>query len=731
MGAGSRRQTVGYRYALGVHMVCCQGPVDEVLALRVGDKDLPTGSTTASAKNPVPAVPLPATSSQRLHFNAPNLFGGEDREGGITGFADLEFGGPTQGVNGYLQARIGGLVPAYRGVLGLVLRGVELAANSPYIKPWAIKVRRTPAPSLSAFAQIGTNANPAHIIYECLTSTRFGLGYGVNEIDVASFQAAAQELHTEGFGLSLLLADQRDVEEFIADVLRHIDATLYADPESGKFVLALVRAGYTVSALPVFDESNIIALEQFQRPGLGELVNQVTVVYRDPDTDRQAAVTVHDIATQEAQGGTVATTITYDGIDDPELASAVATRDLRGLSTPLAKLTIETTRAGRVLRPGAVFRFSWPDLGIADLVMRVVRVSYGTRTDGRCRIEAVEDAFGLTEAVYAAPQPTGWAPPVSAPAAASIRRLFELPYWVLVQLAADNAALLGALDSASGYLGVGIVRPTSDAIDYELYTYPTGGVEQYRQTAAFCPTAVLASAVGVTATTFALASPIDTDLVLAPGWALIDDELVAVLAVDFDADTVTVARGVMDTTPVPHASAARILFLSSAFGQDPTEYAVGEEVFARVLPSTYLGRLTAGSAPVDSLVMTRRQFRPYPPGQVRINTVDAPASITGDLVVAWAHRDRVMQTAQELVTQAQGSIGPEPGTTYTLRIYNDVTNVLLRTVTGLTGTTYTYTLAQEATDNGGTATTRTRVELVAVRDTFESWQAQVRIFDRA
>lgn len=730
MGAGSKTQTVGYKYALGVHFVVCQGPVDEVLALRVGDKDLPTVARPSSSKNPTAAVALPATASQRLYFASPNLFGGEDREGGIVGYADLEFGGPAQGVNAYLQAKIGGLVPAYRRVLGLVLRGCELAANSPYIKPWAIRARRTPAPSLSAYASIGHNANAAHVIYECLTSAEFGLGYGLAEINVASFQACAATLHGEGFGVSLLLADQRDVEEFIADVLRHVDGVVYADPETGQFTMSLVRGGYTPSALPLFDESNIIALESFQRPGLGELVNQVTVVYRDPDTDRSASVTVHDIATMEAQGGIVASTITYDGIDAPDLASAIATRDLRGLSTPLARLTIETTRAGRVLRPGGLFRFSWPDLGITDLVMRVVRISYGTRTDGRCRVEAVEDAFGLTSAVYATPEPTGWAPPVNAPAAATVRRLFELPYWVLVQLAADNAALLDALDPASGYLGAGIARPTGDAIDYELYTYPTGGVERYRQTGAFCPTAVLAGAVGVTTTTLSLANPVDTDLIAVPGWAILEDELVAVTAADFDADTVTVARGVMDTTPVPHGSGARILFLSVAFTQDSTEYAVGEEVFARVLPSTYLGRLTAGSAPVDSLTMARRQFRPYPPGQVRINTVDAPASITGNLVVAWAHRDRLLQTAQDLVPQSAGSIGPEAGTTYTLRIYNDVTNTLLRTVTGLTGTSYTYTLAQEAIDNGGTATTRTRIELVAVRDTFESWQAQVRVFNR-
>jgi hypothetical protein len=730
MGAGSGSQTVGYRYHLGMHLVLCHGPLDKVTALRVGDKDLPTDAVAATIKQPVASVALPATGSQRLHFNSPNLFGGEDREGGITGYADLAFGGPSQTPNDYLSAKIAGPVPAYRGLMSLILRGAYLAANSPYIKPWAILGTRIPAPALSAYASIGDDANPAHIIYECLTSTRWGLGYPDTEIDLASFQAAAQTLHGESFGLSMILSDQKEVQDFVDEVLTHIDGVLFAHPESGKFVLRLVRGGYTVGALPLFDESNVLDLETYQRPGLGDLINQVTIVYRDRDSDNQQSVTVHDIATMQSQGGVVATTIQYPGIGNGALASAVASRELRGLSTPLAKVTLETNRAGRSLVPGSVFRLTWPDLGVTDLVLRVVRIGYGTMADGRCRIEAIEDAFGVTAAVYGTPAPSAWTNPVNAPAAASLRRLFEFPYWLITQRAADNATILDGIDAASGYLGAVAARPSSDAIDYELHTYPTGGVERYRQTAGFCPTATLGVAVGVTATTFSLANIVDTDLVVAPGWALIEDELVAIVGTDFQNDTVTVARGVMDTTPVPHSIGARIYFASVAYSADATEYSVGEAVFAKILPSTYLGRITLAAAPVDSVTMARRYHRAYPPGRVRVNGSDAPASITGNLVLTWSHRDRTLQTAPELVTQDATDIGPEAGVTYTLRIYNDVTNTLIKTVTGLTVTTYTYTIGTETTDNGGSPTTRTRIELESVRDTYPSWQFQSRTFNR-
>ena len=69
----------------------------------------------------------------------------------------------------------------------------------------------------------------------------------------------------------------------------------------------------------------------------------------------------------------------------------MALGDLKQLSVPLAKATLIANRQASNLNIGEVFKLTWPELGIAQLVMRVVRISYGTLTDGRVRIECVED----------------------------------------------------------------------------------------------------------------------------------------------------------------------------------------------------------------------------------------------------------------------------------------------------------------------------------------------------
>ena len=77
----------------------------------------------------------------RIRIEAPDLFGGESREGGIVGDIDVLMGGPGQGPNDYLAARMRGAVPAFRGLCSLVLRQVYLGIN-PYLKPWAVRVSR-------------------------------------------------------------------------------------------------------------------------------------------------------------------------------------------------------------------------------------------------------------------------------------------------------------------------------------------------------------------------------------------------------------------------------------------------------------------------------------------------------------------------------------------------------------------------------------------------------------
>lgn len=81
-GKGEQEYTVGYWYGLGAHLALCHGPVDAVTEIRVGERVAWSGNVTAS---------------QAISIDNPNLFGGEEREGGVQGAVDILMGEAGQG----------------------------------------------------------------------------------------------------------------------------------------------------------------------------------------------------------------------------------------------------------------------------------------------------------------------------------------------------------------------------------------------------------------------------------------------------------------------------------------------------------------------------------------------------------------------------------------------------------------------------------------------------------
>jgi hypothetical protein len=134
--------------------------VDAVTEIIVGEKTAWTGSVTGNGS---------------LSIIRRDLFGGEEREGGVDGTLDLMFGASGQGPNAYLQGKLGANIPAFRGVLSVAWRGLVSAMN-PYIKPWRFRVKRIPRAWYPAKAEISGDANPAHILRDCLTNADWGMG---------------------------------------------------------------------------------------------------------------------------------------------------------------------------------------------------------------------------------------------------------------------------------------------------------------------------------------------------------------------------------------------------------------------------------------------------------------------------------------------------------------------------------------------------------------------------
>lgn len=721
MGKG-KSVKIGYRYYFGIHMGIGRGPVDELVQIKVADETAWTGSITGNG---------PFT------INSPNLFGGDKGEGGIQGSAYMLMGDADQPVYGPLATMLGGLVPAFRGRATLFYDGLVTSIN-PYPKAWAMRVRRAlkgwqnnavwyPSRAIINLAGGAIKAmNPAHILVEGATNVAWGRGLNIGRLDLPAYQAAADTLYAEGFGLCFRWSRSSDISEFLQLVLDHIGAVQAIDRRTGLLTLKLIRQDYDIDDLPLFDFSNgLLAVEDLETAAFDSSTNQVLVKYKDPITNEErTSAPITNLAAVQASGVTLTTTTEYFAIPTYDLAGRVAERDLQISMGAMRRMTLHFDRRAAWLKPGAVFKVSAPDYGIGQLVVRAGKVSDGTLREGSITVVAIQDLFGMPATTYVDPEPSGYVPPDRIPRPVTARAFWELSYRDLYR--SMDQANFQLIESDMAYVGTVGVKPAGVPYNYRLWTSTSSSTTAYREAAAgdWTPSGLLAEAMplGTVQRAVQLYSYSGLDQVIAGDPARIDNEEFIVVGVNASTGIVTLARGSLDTIPSTHAQSARIWFYNDRQAEDALEYASGQTLYARMLTHTSAGDLAISAAPADTLQSIARQGRPYPPGNLRISgqSLDSIDPVARPIVVSWSHRSKEVQ-GDQLFDHNYGNIGPSAGITYTLRILN-MAGTVLRTVTGLTGTSWTYTSEFIAADGLDALNGLFRIQLWSEQDGLPSWQ---------
>jgi hypothetical protein len=222
-------------------------------------------------------------------------------------------------------------------------------------------------------------------------------------------------------------------------------------------------------------------------------------------------------------------------------------------------------------------------------------------------------------------------------------------------------------------------------------------------------------------TTFNFARPV------APGmFVMVEEEIMSLVAVA--EGSITVKRGCADTIPAPHVAGLICwIFDNSMVGSDRKEWSAGETIGLKLSPFT-----PAGGVPTETVIPIALPFdfrfaRPYPPAKLMVNGARWHANpaiddTTPALTFTWVHRDRLLQ-ADQLIGHDDATIGPEEGTTYTMRVYHSVTKALVREEVGINANTFTYRRAQAVHDQGNpNEVVNPTFEITAARDGLEAWQ---------
>ncbi|MEN6336199.1 MAG: hypothetical protein ABFE01_18250 [Phycisphaerales bacterium] len=730
---GKKKQTIGYRYYFSLHMGLGRGPVNEIREIQVG------GLTAYGSTIDI------SSSGQLISINKPELFGGDKKEGGVQGPCYVYNGADDQVLQGALasgvgtlpaiSSMLGGDVPNFRGVVTLWFDGLVCSLN-PYPKEWSFRVRRYDAgwwqdnPWYPAKARVVLASetggaihamNGAHILYEVNTNPEWGRGMPPELIDENSFIYAANQLCSEGLGLCIPWFRQENIKEFIPKVINHIGGIQYVDRESGKLTLRLIRGDYDPDDLPLFTpDTGLIDILDDDSSGEETAYNEIIIVGFDPTTKEDIQVRVQNLASIQSQGEIISNTIEYKGLSTRKLCAKVALRELKA-QLPLRRMSVVLDRRGWRIAPGMPFRVSMPSKGIANMVLRAGEVDDGTLTDSKITVKAVQDIFGMPETDFIEPPSSVWQPPSFTAIPPTETRVYEInwrDFYVRTTKADQDAVTAGV-----SYVGLIAKEPTGvQTQGFDVYTKPEGGEYAAQGTVGFTAALTLAEDIGPLDTTFSVfeAGVAEFLIEYEPGMAImIDDEQMELTSLDGVSFLATVKRGVADTVPAAHTLESTVWLIDDEIGLDGIEYTDGETVYGKALTRTSTDLLDIALAEEVSEEVSQRVFRPYPPGNVKLDGISVYNLGTEQHnapVLTWAHRDRKLQ-ADLLVGHTEGSTGPEAGVTYVVRIYaQDGTTLLRETDVGAVDT-WTYDSTMQTADG---APVRAWMEIVSKRDGVES-----------
>jgi len=351
-------------------------------------------------------------------INEPELFGGRKSGGGWVGDFSFYPGSFLQPVDSDLETSLGsGNVPAYRGTSHIVLAN-QYIGESPNIRRMDFLLARYindnywgPTADGKAATSGGEDISPVQALYTILTDEWSGLGLATSDIEISSFDEVDAVLEAEENGMSVLVTSPKAAKGVIQEILRQIDGVMYQDPSTGKINLKVIRDDYVPGDLSVYDEDDIIAVKSYQKTSWEEVRTQVKVSYSSRVSEGSKVAIAQDMALQGMLGGSFSArtaNLSFPFCYDATLAAKLAARELSVLSTPLIKMKLEMNRNGYRLQPGDVFKVSWPEYGITEVIVRVQKVDMGELLDNKCVIEVVQDIFAAAEVVLSAPIDTGW-----------------------------------------------------------------------------------------------------------------------------------------------------------------------------------------------------------------------------------------------------------------------------------------------------------------------------------
>ena len=573
-----------------------------------------------------------------------------------------------------------------------------------------------------------TDMNPAHIIRECLVNGVWGLGLPESALDMDMFEAAAETLFVERFGLSMMWTRQASIQDFVGDILSHIQGTIYVNPMNGKISLKLIRNDYDPASLDILDPSNCKVVS-FKRRSPAEVTNEVNVTWTNPSSEKEEVITLQSLGSIVANNGEIVSdNRNYHGVRRAELAAEICARDLAASTAPLSSAEVEADRRFSRKVPGDVVKLTDPENGVEETIMRIMKVNYGRPGDSAVLLTLTEDVFSYAKPRFVQP-PGSQAPSQSElPLPPTFVEVMSVsPYMNLTS--ADG---LDDLEDSEAQVAFFVATTHRDTFNIEVAqeTVNTIGEVVFESAGEF-------DLVGRAYLPTLLSAEPDSEVLLPlpavgsnptlGGFAVIGPhglpedyhEIALISAVNSTTGVWTLTRGVTDTIPREWPAGTPVRYLD---GLDrfinPTSVTVGLANEYKFFTKTSRGVLPDSQAPLLSYTPTDRIHSPARPANVTVagasfGVVDAEGLITVD--VTWSNRNRLTEDGV-ILRWTDASVDPEIDQVTVVQLFDFDTGFKITEHEVPAGTTYSFPVSDRGYSNA------VLVKVISRRGDFDSIQ---------
>ena len=463
-------------------------------------------------------------------------------------------------------------------------------------------------------ANMSNGTNPAAIIYEILQLA----GVGAAEIDLPSFQSAADYWDTKNYGLNMSITQQTTAREAIQNVFNYVDGVLYMN-EDDQFVLK----AFTESDLSVATITQDEFIEfSFERPSWDDVYSDFRAEYTDKSKDySKRALRLINSAVRELTGYTRQMSVNLTAFRTVGSASRRLWEIARKQSYPASTIQFTTNMKYSKRNVGDVITVSHSDYGMVDAKFRILSKDMKEVDQNRVSWVAGQFLEGLFLDTYIDAGDPIWVNPDTFAAPAQFTEFFELPFNPVTGRALSWLALVQRSNLETGFL----VRYSINGSDYYTQLQATNWSVRFNLDVTYpATTDDIDDDIGMILTPDYQEEDLflnlsRSDLFLIYQIAVVGDEMMAFQYYQPHGSTqvkiIGIIRGLWNTPVQQHNAGAKVWL--TKMGNNIVQNLNADAVSLKVLPYFTTDIMTDDVVPTFPVTITNKSLVPWAVGNIR------------------------------------------------------------------------------------------------------------------